>query len=145
MNESEDNYSPTKVKMLLALWLSLPLSSFISSLLVFTCQWLLRKCLFFFLFFVCYLHVIAFRCLVVLHWNESNLLSDSGAILPAIMLIHSGQWILMTMKSGSCEEILWALVLVTPSWPPQSLPHLPPFTFSLIYMQNFFPPLHLVL
>ncbi len=64
-------------------------------------------------FFVCYLHVSGFRCLMVLRWNESNLLCDSQTILPAITLIHSGQWILMTMKPGSCEDILQALVLVT--------------------------------
>lgn len=49
-------------------------------------------------------------------WNESNLLCDSQAILPAITLIHSGQWILMTVKPGSCEEILQALALVTLVW-----------------------------
>lgn len=70
----------------------------------------------FFFFFVSYLHVSGFRCLMVLRWNESNLLCDSQTILPAITLIHSGQWILMTMKAGSCEEILQALVLVTLVW-----------------------------
>lgn len=53
---------------------------------------------------------------MVLRWNESNLLCDSQAILPAITLIHSGQWILMTVKPGSCEEILQALALVTLVW-----------------------------
>lgn len=65
-----------------------------------------------FLLFVRYLHVIAFRCLMVLQWNESNLLSDSQAILPAITLIHFGQWAIMTVKPRSCEDILQALALV---------------------------------
>lgn len=82
--------------------------SFISRLppLVFTCQWLLCKRISSFsFFFVSYLHVRGSCCLMVQRWNESNLLCDSQAILLAITLIHSGQWILMTMKPGSCEEI----------------------------------------
>lgn len=89
--------------------------SFISHLpqLVFTCQWLLCK---YHPPPISYLHVSGFCCLMVLRWNESNLLGDSQAILPAITLIHSGQWILMTMKPGGCEEILQAFELVTLVW-----------------------------
>lgn len=77
----------------------------------------MTSCVSAFLFFsVAYLHVSGFCCLMVLRWDESNLLCDSLAILPAITLIHSGQWILMTMKPGSCEDILQALVLVMLVW-----------------------------
>lgn len=62
LNENEDHYSTSKLKSLLSLWLCLHLSlcfplslrlSFISHLppLVFTCQWLLCKCLSSSLFF----------------------------------------------------------------------------------------------
>lgn len=87
----------------------------------------------FLFFFVSYLHVSGFRCLMVLRWNESNLLCDSQTILPAITLIHSGQWILMTMKAGSCEEILQALVLATLVW--LSCGGCPvPFTSKRVYL-----------
>lgn len=63
----------------------------------------LSLCLFF--LWSSYLHVSGFRFLMVPRCNESNLLCDSQTILPAITLIHSGQWILMTMKPRSCEDI----------------------------------------
>lgn len=123
LNENEDHYSTWELKSLLSLWLSLPLSVFPSRSLssLPSLRWYLHVndfCISAFLspslfFFATYLHVSGFRCLMVLRCNESNLLCDSQTILPAITLIHSGQWILMTMKPGSCEDILQAPVLVT--------------------------------
>lgn len=62
--------------------------------------------------FVFYLHVSDSSSLMVLRRNESNLPGDSRTILPAITRIHSGQWILMTMKPGSCEATLQSRVSV---------------------------------
>lgn len=125
MNEREDvriTFSTQKISAFLALsWLQLtfflPLfhlpSRSVGIYMSMTSVWVpfsLTLSFLLLLFFVRYLHVIGFCCLMVLRWNESNLLSDSQAILPAITLIHSGQWIIMTMKPGSCEEILQALM-----------------------------------
>ena len=70
---------------------------------------------------------MALRC------NESNLLFDSQSILPAITLILSGQWILMTMKVVSCEDTFSTscvsdagMVLLFHS-PPREEQHLCPF------------------
>lgn len=151
LNEDEDHYSTSKLKSLLSLWrcLSLSPSQFFPSLNIFPLAlsslislcWYLHvndfcvKCLSLFFFWAAIYMSVAFRCLMVLRWNESNLLCDSQAILPAITLIHSGQWILMTMKPGSCEDILQALVLVTPAW--QSSPCSPLKVFLKLSLSLF--------
>lgn len=98
-------------------------------------------------FFVFYLHVSGSSSLMALRCNESNLLFDSQTILPAITLIHSGQWILMTMKPVSCEDIfstscvsVAGMVLLFHS-PPKGEQHLCPFVVAswvnyVVFMQG---------
>lgn len=116
--ENEEHYITSNLKSLLSLWLPLSIFSLLSPSVFHLSSpsvgiYMPMTFCGFLLFFAFYLHVSGFHDLMVLRCTESNLLCDSQTILPAITLIHSGQWILMTMKPGSCEDILEALVLVT--------------------------------